>query len=439
MAFVIDWASSAPIFLQAVSSSCERLGDHQTIRKLRLVCQAWRAATSHSVEQWHPQQSCNITKLLAVAQAFPNLTRVSLEHCSFGQKPDLLPLLKLSSLRELHLGNNAIKVASDASLALEQLNNLRGLDFCPTGDVASLRVSCLHKLSSMCLRGPDLDTALRHECFDWIGVIAVPALLQQCNVMKHLQVIMLLRMALGLDAYKALAELRQTRHLSIIDCGDTNLGFDHDAPAVTALAAFESICQLVDLTELTIRRSLDDLCSITCISGLINLTKLDLRHGRCIQSLDGLQHVTAIRWLSVSDVTSISSLEPIRGLTGLQELHFARCLNIQSFGGVDVLSSLTDLRVLDMQRCAFHSTWVQLLTGLSALHNLDMSVGNWRDQDIAHLSACTSLRFLGLRDCPSTTHSMHQILQERLPALETIEVACTTSGDQYAGFLGWPY
>lgn len=436
MAYCVDWAASAPIFLQPVASSCELRGDNTTIQQLRLVCKAWSSATSQAVKKWHTHYSCSNAKLDAVARSFPSLSSVSLELCTCFYKVCLGPILGLTGLQELHLGKHGIEVPSFPSQALEGLTNLRSLDFCPIGDVAALRLTSLQKLSRLCVRGPQRRTVPGGHIDCFTNKIAAQALLEQGSVLTCLQDVMFSQMAFTSGAFNAIAALTQVRRLSLIEvmfCGGASKCMPDKQPA-----AFQSICQLTDLTELTIRQPLVCLRTITCISNLHHLTKLDLQRVGLLESLDGLQDVTALQCLNVSDLSSISTLEPIRGLTGLQELRFARCQMVQSFG-VDVLSSLTRLQVLDMQCCAFTSRWIQLLTGLTDLTFLDMSVGNWRDQDIAQLTACTSLQVLGLRECPSTTPSMHQILQERLPSLASIDVVCSTSGDQYAGFLGWPY
>ena len=435
----IDWVATAPIFLHYVVSDCQNRGDNATVQQLRLICKTWSTTTSQAIKQWRPHYSCNDAKIIALARGFPSLSSVILESCHSRHKVDLVPILSITALQELHLGNHAIEVPSDSSQALEGLMQLQSLDFCPIGDVSALKLSRLQQLSSLHVRGPEIYTVPGGNIDCYENKVAAQALLQQAIPLQHLREIALLRLALNAGAFEAMSSLTQIQHLSVTEVVHTEYITGSGPKSVPSLASFKAICQLVNLSELTIRESLVYLRSVSSISRLTQLTKLDLQGVRSLESVDGLQQVSALQWLNVSDVFSISSLEPIRCLTGLSELRFARCLMVQSWGGVDVLSSLTSLQVLDMQCCAFNSRWIQLLTGLSALHHLDMSVGNWRDQDIAHLTACRNLRFLGLRDCPSTTPSMHQILQERLPSLETIQVACSTSGDQYAGFLGWPY
>lgn len=435
----VDWAACGPVFLHYVASTCEDRNEHAAIQQLRLTCRAWSRATSQAIKQWRPHYSCSDVKLVALARGFPCLKSVVLEACHSRHKVDLLPILSLTGLQHLHMGNHAIKVPSDGSQALEALTSLRHLDFCPVGDVTALRLSCLQQLTGLRIRGPEVYTVPGGNIDCYENKAAAQGLLVQVLELQHLQDIALLRLALTPAAFEAMSKLKQTQRLSLTEVIHTEYVSGSGSKAVPSLTSFQAICQLVNLTELTIRESLVYLRSVTSISSLTQLTKLDLQGVRSVESLDGLQHISALQWLNVSDVFSISTLEPIRGLTSLKELRFARCLMVQSHGGVDVLSSLTGLRVLDMQCCAFNSRWMLLLTGLTDLRHLDMSVGNWRDQDIARLSSCTSLSFLGIRDCPSTTPSMHQILQERLPSLETIQVACSTSGDQYAGFLGWPY
>lgn len=434
----VDWAANASVFLHCIAACHESVGQHLHILKIRLVCKAWCSATGAAIQHWSPHYSCTDAKVIAVARAFPSLSLINLSSCT-SRAVNLAPILQLTALKTLKLGNYAIRVPSDSSLALQGLTQLRDLDFCPIGEVVTLELTGLQHLTALHIRGPEVFT-VPGSCTDcYENHTAARSVIEQAAVLPSLYHLELSRMSMSAGAIEALSGLTRMKELKLTEVIHTEYLSGTRPKSASSSAALESICQLTGLTDLSLRESFVYMKCISSMSRLALLTSLDLQGVRSIDSLDGLQHLPALRNLNVSDLFSIHTLEPLRSLTGLQELAFARCLMVQSWGGVEALSSLTDLHTLDMQCCAFNSRWIHLLTGLSSLQYLDMSIGNWRDQDVVHLTACTSLQFLGLRDCPSTTASMHQILQERLPELQTIEVECSTSGDQYAGFLGWPY
>lgn len=439
-----DWTEHLGGLLHEIVAVPENGGDYTVMKNIRLVCKSWFSAANRSRRSWSPIYGCTSERVRTVAQNFPRLETVDLSSCLHTRAPiDLDPLFRLQSIRSLHAGNFAVCVPSTSSRALEEMTNLVHLDFCPLGNLALLKLSQLCNLNSLCVRGPEVYTSPGgDDCY--ANEVAGQEILQQAASLGKLQSICLSRLALNDCSCKAIPLLTQLQSLSLLEVIHTayvrtgNKGAGDDFKTEASQAAFDALCALKQLRKLALPESLVYLTSMNNISRLTNLTSLDMQCFSHVRSLAGLEQLTGLQDLNMSDLIHVPSLSPLKHLTDLRELRFARCIDVQSWG-VQTVSMLTKLEVLDMQCCAFSSSWITLLTGLTSLRKLDMSVGNWRDQDVLQLTSCTALSFLGLRDCPSTTSSMHRILQERLPQLATIEAQCSTSGDQYAGFLGWPY
>ena len=440
----VDWTEHLGGLLHDIVAMSETGGDYTLMKTIRLVCKSWFSAANSSRTSWNPRYVQTSERLRTVAQNFSRLENVDLSSYLHARAPiDLGPLLRLQSIRSLHVGNFAVCVPSTSSRALEQVTNLVHLDFCPLGNLSLLKLSQLCNLTSLCIRGPEVYTSPSGgDCY--ANEVAGQEILQQAASLRKLQSICLSRLALNDCSCKVIPSLTQLQSLSLLEVIHTayvrpgNKMGEDDFKTQASHTAFDAVCALVQLRKLAIPESLVYLTSINNISRLTNLTSLDMQCFPHIKSLVGLEQLTGLQDLNVSDLTHVPSLSPLKNLTDLRELRFARCIDVQSWG-VQTMSLLKKLEVLDIQCCAFSSSWITLLTGLTSLRKLDMSVGNWRDQDVLQLTSCTALSFLGLRDCPSTTSSMHTILKERLPQLATIEAQCCTSGDQFAGFLGWPY
>lgn len=438
-----DWTEQLDGVLHAIAADHESRGDYSWIKNVRLVCKAWLLAANSSRRCWSPIYGCTSKRVRIVAQNYTKLTDVDLSALHTRSPIDLEPLLQLESVRQLHAGNFAICVPSTASRALEQMTNLVKLNLCPLGKLGLLRISQLCNLTSLTVRGPEVYTSPGGEdCYENEAV--GQEILQQAASLTQLQSICLSRLALNDAARKAIPLLTHLQSLSLLEVIHTayvrpgEKRSEANLKIEASQASFSAVCGLEQLSRLAMPESLVYLTSLNCVSRLTNLTCLDMQGFPNIRSLVGLEQLIKLQTLNVSDLIHLPSLSPLQHLSSLRELRFARCIDVQTWG-VQAVSLLTNLEVLDMQCCAFSSSWITLLTGLTSLHKLDMSVGNWRDQDVLQLTRCTALSFLGLRDCPSTTSSMHRILQERLPQLAVIEAQCSTSGDQYAGFLGWPY
>ena len=438
-----DWTDDLGSFLYQIVATRECDGDYAAIKNIRVVCKAWRSAANSARRILHPQYGCTSEGISRLAHSFTDLAHIDLSSCLPRAPVDLEPLLCLNTLRTFHAGNYAICIPSRSSKALEQLTKLVHLNLCPLGDLSLFKLSQLQQLTTLSVRGPEVYTSPGGpDCYE--NETAAQHVLQQAASLAQLQGLCLSRLALNEAAWEALTDITHVQQLSMMEVIHTayvQLPSKRPEDHINARAsevAFAMVCQLARLTDLDMQESLVYLPAIQSISNLSLLTRLSLHGVHSITSLNGLEQVSCLKWLNMSDLVCVSTLAPLQQLTNLSELHFPRCINVQTWG-VQVVSLLRKLEVLDMHCCAFSSTWITLLTGLTCLRNLNMSVGNWRDRDIIQLTTCTSLSMLKLRDCPSTTSSMHRILKERLPLLKTIEAECSTSGDQYAGFLGWPY
>jgi len=433
-----EWSDNVGSLLYQIAAASESRGDYATTKSIRVVCKAWLLAANGARAIWHPQYGCTSEKVSKLARSFPNLVGVDLSSCLPRAPIDLEPLLRVASLRAFHAGNYAICIPSTSSEALEQLTTLVQLDFCPLGHITSLKLSQLQQLTKLSVRGPEVYTSPGGpDCYE--NEYVAQHIIQQASSLVQLQSLCLSRLAMSEAAWEALRTLSHIRRLSLMEVIHTiyvqqaSKKPEEHVNARASKVAFAAVCQLIQLTDLDLQESRVFLWSIKEISSLSLLTRLNLHGVQSVTSLDGLEQVSGLEWFNMTDLICVSTLAPLQQLTRLRELHFPRCINVQTWG-VQAISLLKKLHC-----CAFSSTWITLLTGLRSLRNLNMSVGNWRDQDIVQLTHCSSLSVLKLRDCPSTTSSMHRILKERLPLLKTIEAECSTSGDQYAGFLGWPY
>ena len=120
------------------------------------------------------------------------------------------------------------------------------------------------------------------------------------------------------------------------------------------------------------------------------LTVLDGRD-RNIQSLEGLQHATALDTLNLTK-NSISNLSPLASLTNLKALS----LNQNSITDLSPLASLTNLKRLEATENSISD--VSSLASLTNLEYLVLTRNSLADADLTPLaSLATNLKYLGLQ------------------------------------------
>ena len=115
--------------------------------------------------------------------------------------------------------------------------------------------------------------------------------------------------------------------------------------------AYDAVCKLTKLTGLTIKDALQVLPSINDISALFGLTSLKLHDVACLHSVADLSSLMALKCCSLGKNFVTDSLDALKQLTVLQELHLVECVLGKSMDDVQALSGLMSLQILHMQYC----------------------------------------------------------------------------------------
>jgi hypothetical protein len=146
----------------------------------------------------------------------------------------------------------------------------------------------------------------------------------------------------------------------------TEIGFAGAAPPGRRLApytvAIDNLSPFADLTNLrnldltTVPRlivlsdgsvirdiNLSNITSLEPIKGITRLEWLSLNGATGITSLEPLEGLTSLTRLSLNDATGVTSLEPIKGLTSLTSLSLGGATGITSLEPIKGLTSLTSL------------------------------------------------------------------------------------------------
>ncbi len=166
------------------------------------------------------------------------------------------------------------------------------------------------------------------------------------------------------------------------------------------LNSFSTVCWLDRLTRLKYL-SLSECYSLTSVEGLRGLASLQtLSLDDCLSlpDLDALRELTSLQHLYLGWYESLTDLDVLRKLTGLQTLSLRGC---ESLTDLDVLRELTGLRYLDLG-------WYELLTDLhvlrklTGLQHLDLH-GCKSLASVDTLRKLTGLQHLDLSLCESLT------------------------------------
>lgn len=84
--------------------------------------------------------------------------------------------------------------------------------------------------------------------------------------------------------------------------------------------------------------------SLRPLAGLQNLQRLIVSHCNAVTSLDGLQSLTSLSWLSISN-SQVPNLEPLAGLLHWHELYADDCNMLTSLDGLQALTNLQKVAV----------------------------------------------------------------------------------------------
>lgn len=212
----------------------------------------------------------------------------------------------------------------------------------------------------------------------------------------------------GLDLFPNLESLT-------IDAGDFT-----DVDAVVALGQLKSLTledadAISDFSVFAAMGSLEELYiesenlkSLDFLSRMPQLKSLGLADGKLL-SLDGIEALTGLEKLSVTDCGDLKDMEAIAALTGLEELELQRpydCeepslsgltrlrrLTLRNFDACDFLPELTALEELTLRSCDLPSDLD--LSGLTVLKKLTCAT-SYQDMSLAFVESISSLESLNL-------------------------------------------
>lgn len=134
---------------------------------------------------------------------------------------------------------------------------------------------------------------------------------------------------------------------------------------------FDAACRIPGLQGLWLKWN--GLQSIAAAAGHASLAELHLGSSASLESLEPLQQMPALRWFQVEGTRKVATLEPLRGLVGLEGLGFTggdgKGLEVPSF---EPLAGLTGLRWLHLGAVRPADGSLRPLGGLTGLRWLGL-------------------------------------------------------------------
>lgn len=147
----------------------------------------------------------------------------------------------------------------------------------------------------------------------------------------------------------------------------------------------DSVAPLAPLTQLDVLYlKQDGLKDIGPLSGLVNLTQLDVSGNYEISDLSAVSNMSKLKNLNIS-INAVSDLEPVKGLSSLERLNAGK----NQISNLPDLSALTSLKALDLSDNPL--TDVTRLSDLKNLEELNLS-GNTGVTDIRPLTGLLNLK-----------------------------------------------
>jgi Leucine-rich repeat (LRR) protein len=167
------------------------------------------------------------------------------------------------------------------------------------------------------------------------------------------------------------------------------------------LSSCRSLFELSALSGLSSLTSLnlswcESLFDISALSGLSNLTSLNLSWCESMVELSALSGLSSLSSLWLSRCESLVELSALSGLSSLTSLNLSWC---ESLVDISALSGLSNLTSLDLSSCE-SLVDISALLGLSSLTSLNLSSCN-SQVDISALLNLSSLTSLNLSSCES--------------------------------------
>ena len=384
-----DWANASSLLLHQFGDCGSAADSENLLKSARLVCKSWRDVATSAKRHWKAKHGCTAAQLVA---AFPNLTDIDLTSAQRYNLGGLGPILSLSELQRLVLGNILVTDPSEASRALERARGLQSLSIVFHGPAPTFSFAQLTKLTSLdlmifCEPTRNADTA--------------ESVLAQAASLRQLQQLALTDLTISTVACASLCQLSQLRQVSLV-----HLAHIDDPGDSTVSAVLEALCKLEGLRELS-------------NAGVLMSSRQDAHY----QMQPSLCHVPIS---SMSRLTCLTRLEFIGYSCEPVALAMLCCL--ESFDDAQALADLTVLTALELKECVYGESmfwnfvpFVTALTGLSVLQHLHDDVGPpLQDDDALTLTALTNLRLLQV--AADISQSAQHRLRHCLPLLDELLV-----------------
>lgn len=405
-ASVSDWAQQGHVLLPLIvhgrpaKPAC-------IITAIRLTCKPWCKSTNQVLTHWQAPVKCASLQALSI---FPSLTSVDLSWCQSKEPLVLNSLLQLTSIQNLKLGAHPVEVPSEFSRGLECITTLVSLSLYPTGDLWEFKLHRLVQLTYLHVQRAHTVICNSPNRFS--------SLFEMAATLPCLHTTAVAGFEINADGWKPLSRLTQIHCLELVS---VKMRYQRELQRT----AFDAVCRLTNLTGLTIKDTFELLPSINNISALSGLTSLKLHGFDCMHSVADLSSLPALKCCSLGRVFLTDSLDALKHLTVLQELHLVECVLGKSMDDVQALSGLKSLQILHMQYCRMVPAAkvlvkldLSILTGLTGLRHLVLDDGSWTDADVAQLAVCTGLQCLSLGRCSSVSAAVLTLLRENISVVK---------------------
>lgn len=173
---------------------------------------------------------------------------------------------------------------------------------------------------------------------------------------------------------------------------------------------------------------------IEAIAGLGQLQSLALTGFRDPMNFPSLSTLTNLTCLVLDSCLHLADLTFTAQMPLLRQLNCNHAVNL-AIEGVSELTALS-LSSFHASHCAFSRPWIPVLAALTSLVSLDISVGNWGNNDIIALCVLKGLQRLNIKDCPGVDGAALSILKDNIPDL-VVQCSASEAADPFAGFLSF--
>jgi len=154
----------------------------------------------------------------------------------------------------------------------------------------------------------------------------------------------------------------------------------------------------------------DSLESVAGLQGLTALKMLFIEDCPALQNVDGLKKLPQLQVLAVERCRSLQNVDGLKGVPSLRDFDLSECPALQN---VDVLGGLAGLKELMLEDCPILRS-VDALKGLTALESLKL-FSRTALRDVRGLHALAALRRLDLSGCTNLPPEQVAALKAALP------------------------